>query len=35
MITEKELYEKLDEVFEELGIKTEVSLKEEFVELIK
>lgn len=30
-----ELYEKLDEVFEELGIKTEVSLKEEFVELLK
>lgn len=30
-----ELYEKLDEVFEELGIKTKVSLKEEFQKLMQ
>jgi len=30
-----ELYEKLDEVFEELGIKTNISLKEEFERLMK
>ena len=30
-----ELYEKLDEVFEELGIETEISLKVRFEELMK
>ncbi len=30
-----ELYEKLDEVFEELGIETKISLKERFEELMK
>ena len=29
-----ELYEKLDEVFGELGIETKVSLKEEFQKLM-
>lgn len=30
-----DLYEKLDEVFEELGIESKISLKERFVELMK
>ncbi|WP_235860777.1 hypothetical protein [Peptoniphilus porci] len=30
-----ELYEKLDEVFKELGIKTKISLKKEFEKLME